>query len=318
MLKRIITNTAKQIRRSGWVAWSSVAVMALAFFVASIFGGLAYLSNLYIQFIETRDNVLVFFTVGTDPKVIEGLRTKWEALPQIRSIGFTSEEEAYNEYLAETEATSPVEHKLLSDYAEGARKLDSSLDIQLYSLDDLNKVRQILTDDIDTALANVDFDPTDPPIKPAIDDQTLEELRQVFSALRVGGAIVLALLFVIIFFFTLMTVEFRTYNRMEEIGVMQLVGGSLFYIRAPYILEGGFYGILGALISSLIIGAVGIGIFVLNPTSALAVFIHERISILPLPHIVWWGWILLVISQMLLGFLLGGISSFLAIRRYIK
>jgi cell division transport system permease protein len=175
-----------------------------------------------------------------------------------------------------------------------------------------------LIDDIDTELVDMEYDPTDPPIELVIDDQTLDELRQVFSALRVGGTIVLALLFVIIFFFTLMTVEFRTYNRMEEIGVMQLVGGSLFYIRAPYILEGGFYGVLGALISSLILGAVGIGIFVLNPTSALAIFIHERISILPLPMITLWGWILVILVQVLLGFLLGGISSFLAIRRYIK
>jgi cell division protein FtsX len=139
MLKRIITNTAKQIRRSGWVAWSSVAVMALAFFVASIFGGLAYVSNLYIQFIETRDNVLVFFNVGTDPEVIDSLRTKWEGLPQVRSIGFTSEDEAYDEYFAETAVTAPTEHQLLSEYPEDEKKLNSSLDIQLYSLEDLTK-----------------------------------------------------------------------------------------------------------------------------------------------------------------------------------
>lgn len=172
--------------------------------------------------------------------------------------------------------------------------------------------------DIDEQLADIKYDAADPPIVLRIDDQTLDELRQVFSALRVGGGVVLALLFVIIFFFTLMTVEFRTYNRMEEIGVMQLVGGSLFYIRSPYILEGGFYGVMGALISSLIIGAVGVFVFVVNPGSALSVFIHERISILPLPAIHWYGWLLLIFAEMVLGFVLGAFSSFLAIRRYIK
>jgi cell division transport system permease protein len=316
MFNRILNNTFKQIRRSGWVAWSSIAVMTLAFFVACIFGGLAYLSNQYIQFIETRDNVLVFFEVGTDKKIIDELKAKWEKLPQIKSIGFTSEENAYDTYLADTENTKPVEHELLSQYKE--KKLPSSLDIQLYSLSDIAQIRSTLLADIDNALENVKYEPTNPPILLRIDDQTLDEFREVFSVIRIGGAIVLSLLFIIIFFFTLMTVEFRTYNRMEEIGVMQLVGGSLWYIRAPYILEGAIYGFVGALISTIIIGSIGVGIFVLNPTSAISMFVRERLQVLPLPHFYWYTWLILVAAQLLFGFLLGAFSSYLAIRRYIK
>lgn len=313
---RILINTGKQIKRSGWVAWSSVMVMALAFFVASIFGGLAYLSNLYIQFIETRDNVLVFFEVGTDPAVVERLKDKWENLPQVKEIGFTSEEDAYRIYLEETEISKPIEHQLLKDYE--IKKLPSSLDIQLYSLDDINAVRNVLLDDIDAELAHIQYDPNEPPITLRIDDETLDELREVFSAFRVGGAIILTLLFVIIFFFTLMTVEYRTYNRMEEIGVMQLVGGSLWYIRAPYIMEGGAYGFFGALISTLILGGVYFFIFIANPGSALAVFIRERLSVLPLPHMTAALLVVLIATKLTVGFLVGSLSSYLAIRRYIK
>jgi hypothetical protein len=49
----------------------------------------------------------------------------------------------------------------------------------------------------------MEYDPASVPIDLRIDDQTLQELRVVFSFLRVGGAVVLSLLFVIIFFFTL-------------------------------------------------------------------------------------------------------------------
>jgi cell division transport system permease protein len=316
MLNRIFTNTAKQIRRSGWVAWSSIAVMALAFFVATIFGGLAFLSNLYIQFIETRDNVLVFFEVGYDPERIQALRTAWEVLPQIKSINFTSEEQAYETYLAETEYTKPIEHELLLGYED--KKLNSSLDIQLYSLDDIPTVREKLVTDIESELETVEYDPEEIPILLRIDDQTLDEFREVFSFLRIGGAVVLSLLFVIIFFFTLMTVEFRTFNRMEEIGVMQLVGGSLWYIRAPYILEGGFYGFVGAAVSTLVIGGMALAVFVINPGSALSIFLRERLTILSLPYITAFGWMLIIGIELLLGFLLGSVSSFLAIKRYIK
>ncbi len=316
MFGRAIINTWKQIRRSGWVAWSSIMVMTLAFFVASIFAGLAFLSNLYIQFIETRDNVLVFFEVGTEQQTIDDLQAKWKTLEQVREISFTSEETAYDLYLQETSISKPIEHQLLSEYDE--KNLPSSLDIQLYSLDDINSVRNILLDDIDEALLGVEYDPSDPPIILRIDDETLDELREVFSAIRIGGSVILTLLFVIIFFFTLMTVEYRTYNRMEEIGVMQLVGGSLWYIRAPYILEGGFYGVMGALISTLVLAGIYIGIFVINPDSSLALFLRERLSILPLPEftILLIGFIVSV--KLLIGFLAGSMSSYLAIRRYIK
>lgn len=317
MFNRILANTFKQIKRSGWVAWSSVAVMTLAFFVATIFGGLALISNLYIQFIETRDNVLVFFEVGSEREVIDDLRAKWQQLPQVKSIDFTSEEEAYQIYLADTIVTNPAQYKVLSEFKE--KKLNSSLDIQLYSLDDLSIIRTTLQADIDAQLNKLeDYDPKDPPYVLRINDETLDDLREVFSVLRIGGTIVISLLFIIIFFFTLMTVEFRTYNRMEEIGVMQLVGGSLWYIRAPYILEGAIYGLLGALISAVIIAGVGISMFVLNPNSAVSVFLYERISVLPIPHISWYMWIVIFAINLALGFFLGAFSSYLAIRRYIK
>ncbi len=321
MLKRVIGNTFKHVRRSGWVAWSSTAVMVLAFFIASIFAGIAFLSNQYIQFIETRDNIIVFFEVGTEEEVVTGLQTKWEGLEHVKEITYTTEEAAYDTYLQETEVTSPIEHALLLQYEEEEQKLSSSLDIRLDSLDALEDVKNIIRDDILVQLEDLGYVHTSesiPPIDLRTDDTSLNEFKEVFSVLRIGGAIVLSLLFVIIFFFTLMTVEFRTYNRMEEIGVMQLVGGSLSYIRAPYILEGAFYGMAGAVISSLIIFGIVFGLVVGNPGSSFSLFVYERLSVLDLPYISVYGWFLVAGVKVLFGFLVGSISSYMAIRKYIK
>lgn len=321
MLGRILSNTFKQIRRSGWVAWSSVAVMVLAFFIASIFAGIAFLSNEYIQFIETRDNIIVFFEVGTEQELVDKLKVQWEQVPQIKEITFFTEEQAYETYLEETAITSPIEHALLLQYDEDQRKLPSSLDIRLNSLNDLDTVREVIRDDILVELDSLGYEydgESIPPIDLRTDDTSLNEFKEVFSVLRVGGAVVLSLLFVIIFFFTLMTVEFRTYNRMEEIGVMQLVGGSLGYIRAPYILEGALYGVLGALISSLIIGGVVFSLVLADPQSTVSVFVYERLSVLELPYVSPLGWVAIVAIESAVGFVIGSLSSYLAIRKYIK
>lgn len=348
MFKRILSNTRKQISRSGWVGWASVSVMTLAFLVAIIFGGLAYISNLYIQFIETKSNILVFFEEGMDSKIISEMRDKWLLNPKIKNIGFTTETEAYEQYLDYSSVVMPETYAVLK--LKEDKILPSSLDIQIWSLNDLNSVKAEIQNDIDVKLnelkiiktetSNKDStsstplsypasttdelvykyqkDPAHPPIDLRVDDKNLDQLREVLTSVRIAGIFVITLLFVVIFFFTFMTVEFRLYNQMEEIGVMQLVGGSLFFIRAPYILEGGIYGVIGAFIASFMIGAILISVFVIDSKSVLAQFIYENFSKLPWPYITTPGWLGIVGILLFTGLILGVVSSFLSIKRYIR
>jgi cell division protein FtsX len=335
MFTRILANTKKQIQRSGWAGWGSLSVMTLAFLVACIFGGLAYFSNLWIQFIESRSNVLVFFDVGMDEAVINRLKDKWSANEYIKAIGYTTEDEAFKIYGDYASRVQPVQYDALktNQFIDG--KLPSSLDIQIYSLDDLGKLTDIIKADIQTELKSLEiYDPNAPegssikykyaqeeglpPINLRVDSESLDKLRIVLSFLRVSGLIIIALLFVVIFFFTFMTVEFRLYNQMEEIGVMQLVGGSLFFIRSPYILEGGFYGVIGALISTFILGSTMTALLVFNVQPVISQFFFENFGRLPWPNItpLGWGGIFLIIA--LMGFILGTGSTWLSIKRYIR
>lgn len=334
MIGRILINTRKQISRSGWAGWGSIAIMTMAFLVASIFGSLAYISNLYIQFIEQKSNMLVFFEEGMDQTVINRLQAKWQEDPNIKNIEFTSEEEAYELYSDYTSRVRPETYAVLRTRDD--ETLPSSLDIQLFSLETLEETQNRVQRDIEEELEGLiiiqtgeDADPTqvqylysedpnDPPITLVVDDENLDQLREVFFAVRITGVVVITLLFIVIFFFTFMTVEFRLSRQMEEIGVMQLVGGSLFFIRAPYILEGGFYGALGSLLSSLMIGVVLTLIFVVNQESNLAIFVYENIGKLEWPDITVLGWAAMIAVLAGAGFLLGAVSSFLSIRRYIR
>lgn len=340
MFGRIISNTAKQISRSGWSAWASISVMTLAFLVATIFGGLAYVSNVYIQYIESKSNVLVFFEEGMDREVIDSLQQKWSNNPKIKSITYTSEEDAYTLFADYTAVVQKEVYTVLK--TKESKTLPSSLDIQIYSLSDLSALKSDLEADIE--LANKDLqiidtsaapqeenptsyaqpmykysrDPTQKPIVLKVDDQSLDQLRQVLYFLRIVGVAVLAILFIGIFFFTFLAIEFRLQSQTEEIGVMQLVGGSLLFIRSPYVLEGGFYGFVGAGISSLIIGGFVFAVFVLNKSSTVSVFLYKMFNQLPWPEVSTIGLIGILLSLSLSGFLIGALSSYLSIRRYIR
>lgn len=334
MFGRIIVNTKKQISRSGWAGWASISVMTLAFLVACIFGGLAYFSNLWIQYIESRSNLVVFFEVGMDKEIIEKLQTKWVQNPQIKNITFTSEEDAYLEFGDYTQTSQPVQYEALQTNSRVEGKLPSSLDIQIYSLDSLKSVEEYISKDVDnqnedlkivdtdgtndTVTYQYSDDPEIPPILLAVDSERLDELREIFTILRFSGVVIITLLFIVIFFFTLMTVEFRLYNQMEEIGVMQLVGGSLVFIRMPYILEGGFYGLIGSLVATFALGLTLSAVFIMNINPTLTKFIYDNFYRLPWPQITALGWAGIIGIIALLGFLLGSISTWISIRRYIR
>lgn len=314
--KRVIENTWKQIQRSGWIAWSSIAVMSVAFLVGTVFGGLALLLEHYIQFIETRDNMLVFFEVGTDPDLISDLQQKWSGLSQIKGISYTDEEQAYEDYFDATIGVDPINNAALA--AQEEKKLDSSLEIRLNSLNDVYEVADLIQQDIDSELVNLQYDVTEPPIRLSYDDENIDRLIETFSTIRYLTIGLMSLLFIIIFFFILMTVEYRTYNRMEEIGVMQLVGGSLSYIRAPYVLEGGVYGAIGAAVSSAIIGVVWWVLFDYNADGAFAQQVTEWTRSIALPTLSFLEILSVFGVMVLMGGVLGGLISYIAIRRYIK
>ncbi len=55
-----------------------------------------------------------------------------------------------------------------------------------------------------------------------------------------------------------------------------------------------------------------------DPSSVLAIFLRERLQVLPLPYITYFGWAGIIVVLSFIGFLVGSLSSYLAIRRYIK
>lgn len=378
MVSRILSNTRKHILRSGWVGWASVFVMTLAFLVASIFAGLALVANLYIQYIESKSNMLVFFEVGMDPNIIDRLETKWSQDNRISEIIFLSEEDAFDFYSSYTSRVVPEQYQVLTRFEE--KKLPSSLEIKIKSLGDINEVQSMLQGDINfevqkLVILNVSDDdegdsvtsedadtisdpsntvntiedgttettdvqqpntnvspstseddvhyrysdePNEPPINLVVDNENLETLKDVFFKVRIAGLAALSLLFIFVSIFIFMTVEFRLYNQKDEIGVMQLVGGSLFFIRAPYVIEGGFYGLLGSWISSAVIGGLLALIFVVNKDSSLTQYLYDNFGKLPWPEVTALGWIGIVLALGAIGFVLGATSSYLSIRRYIR
>jgi len=304
LLTRSYRNTWKQIRRSGWLAVASVFVMTLAFFISSIFTIIAYTSNLFLNSIENKPHIYVFFKSGTPEENIKTKQQQWSDLPEVATVEYTTETQALEEF-------KDVQQRVNPEIAETIRSdvLPASLGIRLYSISDADTIIDLVTKEQETN-ENI--------FAIRFSRETIDTIKTLFYWLRLGGGIIMGLLLLIIFFFTLLTVEFRTFIRSEEIGIMQLVGGSLWFIRLPFILEGMIYGLVGAMLSTVSLSLIGYYVLVVERESNAVSFVYNLLGGLSWPDLSWMHFIAGFLAVALLGALIGTFNSFVAIRRYIN
>jgi len=105
------------------------------------------------------------------------------------------------------------------------------------------------------------------------------------------------------------TILLGIYSNREEISIMRLVGASNLFVRGPFVIMGIIYGFITALLSLLISIPI---VFFASPY--LKVFIPQMDLV---------GYFTshlfsLLLYQILFGVGIGVISSFIAIRRYLR
>ncbi|OGM89865.1 hypothetical protein A2108_01020 [Candidatus Wolfebacteria bacterium GWA1_42_9] len=137
----------------------------------------------------------------------------------------------------------------------------------------------------------------------------INRLNKILSISRKGGLALTAIMTLIAILITFNTVRLAIYSSRESINIMRLVGGSNFFIRSPFLVEGMIYGVISAVISLLVITPV---VYFVSPYASIMV-----------PELNLWGDFLsglipLLFYQLLFGVGVGLVSSFIAIGKYLK
>lgn len=88
----------------------------------------------------------------------------------------------------------------------------------------------------------------------AVDDvqfgqEWVEKFSALIQVLRLGGMAVGAALLLAVIFIVSNTIKLSLYARREEIEIMKLVGATNFFVRVPFVIEGGVQGLLGTVFS---------------------------------------------------------------------
>ena len=134
--------------------------------------------------------------------------------------------------------------------------------------------------------------------------KNLIQISQVatFIGYSLGAGLALVTLFVIG-----STIRLTVYARRGEIEVLRLMGASDHFIRWPFLLEGVFFGLMGALIASVLVGIAYIWVHEL---------LQQLISFFPVSLDTTYL-LRLFLTLTLFGIVIGALGSYLSVRRFL-
>ena len=287
---RYIEYAKRNIRRSPFQAVAASMVMFLTFFALLTFILLASGSQMILKYYESKPQVIAFFKDGTTANDISAIENALSFESKVVKTKYVSKEDALSIY-KERNKNDPALLELVT-----ANILPASLEISTQTPEDLAPVAEILR--------------KEPVVEEVIvPEDVISTLTSATKAIRVIGGSVVIFLFTFATLVILMVIGFKIRLRRDEIEIMRLIGAKSNFIRAPFIVEGVFYGMIGA-----ISAWISIYIVVWYFTPFWQGYLGE-VTVLPVNPIFM---LALLGSALVVAFIIGSLGSFGAVRRYLR
>lgn len=289
-MNRSFTYAKRNIRRAPFQAIAASMVMFLTFFAMLAFLILALGSEASLKYFESKPQVIAFFKEGTTSQDVDVIQNALKSESRVVATKYVSKEEALQIY-REKNKSDPALLELVT-----ANILPASLEISTQNPQDLEPIADILK--------------KEPVVSEVIvPEDVVQTLTSVTRVIRFIGGAVTGFLLVFATLVIVMIIGFKIRLKRGEIEIMRLLGASPSFIRNPFILEGMFYGISGAVLSWIIVY-----ILLWYFTPFLQGYLGE-VKLLPVNPMVM---LTLLGASLTLALLVGGLGSIAAVRRYLK
>lgn len=303
-IKRVIKSGFYNFVRNGFVSFSSIFVMVVTLSViGSLILGSSLLNSALTEFRNKVDLNVYFIPTALETDIM-AIKQSIEHLPEVETVAYTSREDALAIFTLKHESDQTILGglELLGDNPLGAvLSVKTKEPSQYAGVAEFLKGRNILGSTGTPIVDEVNYFKN----KTAID-----KLSDIISSSEKLGFLLTLILIIVSVLITFNTIRLVIFVSREEISVMRLVGASNFYVRGPFVITGVLYGVISGIVTLILFYPV---LFWLSR------FTEKNFSIgssLFQYYVSNFGQLFAVIIGS--GVLIGAVSSFLAVRKYLK
>ena len=302
-VKRIFRAGLLDFWRNGFVSVASILMLVFTLFIIGVAMFASVIVNTTVTQLQYKANMSVTMQTTASEESVLNLKASIEALPEVQSVTYQNREDvlvAFKDRFADDQLTIQSLGEVGNPF--GAKLTITAKDISAY-----DSIAGFLKTQVDSGAAASVVD------KINFYDQkyhdALVNLQNVTASAQKIGLVALIVFILTTIAIALNTLRLAIYSSREEIQVQRLVGASAFFIRAPFIIEGVLYGLVAGVITLLLF--YPLTWWVGNATAQF--FGGVNVFSYYLSHFPFF--FLVIVGT---GVLLGGVASFLAVRRYLK
>lgn len=288
-LRRHVRESFRSLGRNGWMTFASISAVTVTLMLVGVFAILmANLSHIASN-LEQDVEIKVLIELTADAEAEQKLVNEIAHMPAIAEYEYSSKEQELNQ--------------LIEDFGD-----DWKLYEQSNPLHNVIYVRALHPEDIPKLAEEINYLSNTADV--VYGEEKVERLFNALSVARnVGLFLILGLLFTAVFLIS-NTIRITIIARGDEIEIMKLVGATNSFVRLPFLLEGMWLGVFGALIP------MGLTAFLYKQ---LYDFVTPRVSG-DLIELVKPGAITFEVAGLLLllAVAIGVVGSFMSVRKFLR
>lgn len=275
------------------------------FITLLVFGSLIFSNALLdsvLGQIKDKVDVNVYFVTTAPENEILDLKTSLENLLEVKSVEYISREQALENF-REKHKDDQLTLQALEELDENP--LGATLNIQAKETSQYESITSFLNNFTELSKDEI---PIIDKINYFQNKIVIDRLTKIIKTTETVGFVVALILVIMSIIITFNTIRLAIFISRDEISVMRLVGASNKYVRGPFVVEGILYSIVSSVLALILFFPV---------TYYLRSFTQQLFGINIFDYYMDNFWFVLSVIT-LSGILLGIISSYLAVRKYLE
>ncbi len=299
-IKRVAKAGFVNFWRNGWISLATILIMVITLFtIGSLIFARAIFGSIILQ-IQDKVDISIYCKTDASEEGISALRKSLSEIPEVKEVKYVSADEALNNFRDRHQDNGLIMQSLDE---LGANPLGAVLNVKAKDPSQYDSVAKFLESksaSVSSAIDKVNY---------YQNEKVIERLTKVLDSAKKLGTSISIIMIIISMIVTFNTIRLAIYVAREEIGVMRLVGASSKFVSGPFIVEGVMYGVISSIITMVLFYplTLWLGPMTENFFSGINLFRY---------YVANFGQIFLLL--LFVGSALGAVSSFIAVRRYLK